>query len=497
VALSILRNPRSPALSNDPNWAVLQSSIAGGVTRPGFLIDGYGGDGDVLNLRWGNTVVNLAFVNDPDDSGTQLRAATGLSAEDERAQLLEALSSVPAIESDFILTLRDDGVRLVLRDTLNGDLQAGSSPSLTLTVFGAEGDPEYPNHVAMVSVYRVGQDAPVARLRAGFDAAGVTEIDFAGLLDEPLGMPPGWSLGNLQTYQAWQPVGMVEYFFRYADAYGRPPQPETLAKSGTFAVVSGGSEGRSVYRWGTVGNFQLCHAYLRQDDTYFAKPVTLNQPDWCYFYSDGSGSVTPWVTVFYQDGTTEEYQVSGSQGTGRGLYAFPCGPVHVSLDTAPSWGTKTAVRYRFELRGSDMVINYQLLPDCQPWEVFLAFENGAGGIESVAFTGKHEEGYRGGGQSFRRARTRVQTSAEGAASTYNAEGQRAMRLRSGYLERDYVHHLRQLLVGRVWLCDMTRRQFVAVNVTDSNLTLSEDDNDLHAVEVSIITATPDLNAHRL
>lgn len=499
MALSILNNPRSPALSNDPIWAVFESSISAGVSRPGFLISGYGADGEVINLRWGTTVLNLTFVTSPDNSGTQLRAASGLSAEDANAQLLEALFSVPAIEADFTLQLRDDGVRLTLRDATNGDLAAGSSASISITVFGAEGDPEYPNHLAVLSVYKVGEDAPVARLKSGFDADGRTEVNFAGLLDEPLGVPPGFTLGSLQTYAAFRPVGTVEYFFRYADSYGRPPQPETLAKSGTFVVVPGGSEGRSPLRWGTVGNYQLCHAYLKEDDSYFAKPISLNQPDWCYFFSNGAGSVTPFITVFYQDGTNERFQVPGSstQGTGLGLWAFPCGPIQIGIEQAPSWSTKNAVRYRFELEGSDMVINYQILPDCHPWETFLAYENGAGGIESVVFRGKSVEGYAAQGQGFRRATTRLQTAERGAVASYNNEGRRVLRLRSGYLDRDYINHLRQILIGRVWLCDTNRRQMVAVTVTNSNLSLTEDDNDLHSVEITVETATPDRNAHRL
>ena len=510
MALSIVHPPRSPALSGDPNWMVLETTLSPGGTRPGFLVSGTPSSGDELNLRWGNTVVKLNFVATVTEStgGTsrggdrtyQVLAAGGQSAADYRSQLVEAFYAVPEIEASFIITERDDGVRLELRNATNGDVAATSSPGVSVTVFASDVENSYPNLSAAVSLYRVGSASPL-RLRPTYGADRRAEVDMAHVLPLRLGVPPQQYVVASGAYGAFQPEGWGEYYLRYADQYGRPPQAEVLQKSDTFAVVAGSSGGRSLYRWGIRGGIQLCHAYINDRTEHFAKPVTYEQPDWVYIYSDAGGSVTPFVTVLYSDGSNDRFQVpgGGAQSLSRGLYAWPSGPSQLQLDTAPGWATKTPVRYVFELAGSTVRVSYELVRECYPWEMYLAYENGCGGIESVTMRGKPVRSFTATKEGFRRAgaRTQVQSRHFAEQGQINAEGVLEHRLRSGYVSRDYARHLAQLMVGRVWIVDTVHRRFVPVTAAPGTLKLTEADDDLHAIEITVREAKPGGSAHHL
>lgn len=491
MAITIFTAPRSPALSQDDNYVVLETDIPTASARPGFLVSGIGANTNVLRLRWGTTLVEMTFVANP-TSPLELRAALNQTAEEFYPQLMEGLFSVPAIESAFIITLTATGVLLTLRGIPNGALLAGSS-GVTVTVFGV-GATARPNLSAMVSVYQVGRVAPLVRLEGTYNPAGFTEINFANLLPVQVGLPNA-SLMAGGNYGVETPGGFAEFFFRYADQYGSPPQPERLTKSANFAVVAGGSAGGSRRRWGASGNIQLCHAYFNSQDQFFSKPIGRQQPDWVYLYVNSATATTVFVTVTFSDGTMAERQVSASVALAKGLHAFPSGPLQTAIASVTGADTKLAVRYTFELRSLGPSVTYDLLPDFHPWQVVLAYDNGAGGIETVAMRGIAERGYRVEASTFRRAQTRVQGSDEGSIVTYDAEGAFSHRLRSGYYPADYIEHLRALMLGRVWLVDTLARRFVAVQIDGRSLSLTTDDDDLHALEFTITSATPDRGAH--
>jgi hypothetical protein len=495
MAITILTPPRSPALSLDDNYIVVQTNIPTATARPGFLISGTSADGDVLNLRWGNTLVQTTFATAPDNTGLQLRAAAGQTESDYLAQLVEGMYAIPAIEAAFLIEQRDDGVRLTLRGALTGALLATSS-GVSVAIFGSAEAAQYPGLSAFISVYQEGIVAPIGRFAADYDRDGVTDFNLASLFEIEVGLPPVSDLGGLAGYTVSQPTGYAEYYLRYADRYGRPPQPETLTKSPTYSVVAGGSRGLSRLRWGSGGNVQLCHAYFTEADQYFVKPISYGQPDWAYVYLNVSASVGASVTVYFSDGTMETRQVVASASRDKGLHAFPSGPYQCGLDQVPGWEEKTAIRYTFALTNGPSIV-YELEPPSPEWETVLAYDNGAGGIETVGFRGKSEFGYAAQKQTFRRARTRVRGSDKGEVVTYNTEGRSQDRLRSGYYSKEYIAHLRQLLVGRVWKVDRVTGRFIAVNVASSSLRLVTDDAQLHAIELTISDANRDKNAHNL
>lgn len=489
---SITSVPRSPALEGDPNFVGFTTTIPTATQRPGFLISGVAAVGDELNLRWGNSVARLTFAAAPDNSGTQLRAADGQTLAEYLPQLLETLYSANIISSAFSLSLTADGVRLVLRDSLIGDLNATSSPSLTVTIFGGSAGTQYPNLSAILILYRVGQVDHIGRFQAAYNRAGMTQFDLSSLLGLRLGLP---TLGG--SYAVQQPGGFAEYYFRYADQYGNPPQPERLTKSANFVMLAGGSAGDSQLFWGGSGNIQLCHSYFTAANRPIPKPISPNQPDWVWLYVHGTASATPTIEVTFSDGTTASRAVSLSVAMTRGLYCFPSGPKQCSIHLVPGYAEKEVLRYTFTLAGLGPSVVYDMLPCPNPWEVFLAYENGAAGIETVAMRGKADREYSTESKVFRSARAQVGRSDEGAVQRYQVEGGMRWTFRSGYYSADYIEHLRQLGMGRVWLIDQTYNRFIELLPSGGSLRLTKDDDDLHALEASFTVASPDRGAHRL
>ncbi len=491
MPISLDTPPRSPALSQDNNFVIFSTTIPTATTRPGFLISGVAADGDELNLRWGTSVARMTFATSPDLSGTQIRAASGQALADYLPQLMEGLLSIPSVEAAFVAYLTADGVRLELRNALEGDLFATSSASLTVSVFGAANAANYPNLSAALILYKEGEVNPILRLKAAYNPEGETQFNLGSVFNLPLGLPQINPVG----YAPEQPGGMQEYYFRYADQYGRPPQPETLAKSDTFVVVSGGSSGATLLRWGSRDP-QLCHAYFGDTDSFFSKPVSPTQKDWMWVYLDSTQSRRPVVTVFYTDGTNESYFLGSSTSYDRGLYCFPSGPAQIDLSQAPSYASKEVSRYVFALQGTSAQITYDMRKECAPWEKVIAYENGAGGIETVSMYGKTEHSYSSSAQTFNRARPQVYGGDQGATQRYKTEGRRQWRLRTGYVSEAYAQHLRQMVLGRCWLIDPVKG-FVEVIPQGGSLRLTKDDDDLHALELSFTAASPDKAAHNL
>ena len=496
MAITLLGAPRSPALSGDDNYLVLTTSLPTASTRPGYLITGLPADGDTLNLYFGGRLVQMAFATTPDNSGLQLRAAAGQTQEEYHAQLLEGFFSIPAIESAFIIEAQTDGVRLTLRGPVVNDLEATSAASLTVTIFGGNNNDNYPNLTAALLLYVDDNPSPLLRLKGAYDTMASTHFNLGNVLPLELGLPLTASLGSSPTYAAHTPEGWAEYYFRYADQYGRPAQPEKLTKSPTYDMVAGGSAGSSLYRWGGSGNLQMCHAYFDEAGQYFAKPVSYEQPDWIYFFVKVATSSTVSVEVFFNDGTSETRTVLASTSFAKGLHCLPSGGRQCGIEQVPNYANKEAVRYVWSLPSIGFNLTYDLLPDCHPWEQVIAYENGAGGIETVAMRGKSEGNYRATKQDFRRARTRVQSVDKGAVGYYNVEGGEERRLRSGYYSEAYITHLRQVLLGRTWLVDQQFKRFIAINI-NGTLNLPKDDDDLHALELTFTYATPDRGAHYL
>ena len=536
MAATLVVPPRTHFLDEDDNWLTLETDIYASEEVNRFRIYVDEGDrpahGAFLYLEWGERKLDLLFATAPNNSGLQL--ATRGDAETAtayRQRLAGELRSVAEIAEDMAVEVVDDSyLTLTLSNTEPMKLVSSNDAGFTVEIDNAVPQNDYPNLSALVHVYVGSEAAPLVRLRASYGRDRKAHFNLAGLFGLSLGLPDTERLRAIvpgqYEYQRQTPEGKINYLLRFADEYGRPPRAERLQATPTYTAVAGGSAGDSPRRWGASGASQLCHAYLTRGDQQFYKPIHPEQPDWLYFYAADrillASQTRPYIVVYYTDGTSEELPVPTSiteELVGRTLYCYPSGPLQAGINQAPSYYTKVAHSYAFQLRTSGHLVRtalyYRLLEhEYNEWTVFLAYTNGCGGIETVAMRGKQEGRYDVKRDEFRRARQRAErpnpgrflTTANnlrpvdveyGEIASYGEEGLASWRLRSGYYPREYVDHLRQLMLGRVWIVDVARKVFVAVNVQQDSLRLTEDDEDLHALELTVSMATPDRNAHRL
>lgn len=517
MSSTLLVPPRTQSLSQDDIWLTLQTDIP----RPtaGFVLISVSGSptaGQFFRLVIQGEELEFTFATTPNNSGLQLSTNPGLTNTEYRDLLIDDLLGNEKIATQFKVT--PDGsnnIRLTYQVIPGLIIQVVSNTvGIAATYFVASYDEQYLNLFAKIHVYRTQDIQPYVTLQAAYNSERKAQFNLAGLFTEQLELPSGNSMYPLnllvRPYEIATPAGPTAYYVRHADSYGQPPTTERLKKAGPFHVVPGGSSGNSRRLWGSGVRYQLCHSYLiDQSLSQFWKPVTETQPDWVYWYvvNPFSGDdVLAQAVIYYSDGTTETIPVGNSPAMAieaKKLYSFPSGPQQVGLNTAPSWATKTATRYEFQIvKSSGEVytkIGYRLLPDCQDWSViYLAYENGAGGIETVAMRGKSARGYNVSRKQFRRAKLPTTDLSRGEFAYYDSEAQQSYELPTGWYPKEYVRHLRQLLVAdRVWMIDQEIATFIAVNVTTNSLELTTEDEDLHAVTFRIELANPDLNSHVL
>ena len=521
MASDLLNQPKRNFLSQDDNWFSLRTNIP----RPsaGFVLISISGNpaaDTFFRLTIEGEEVEFTFATTPNLSGLQLhRRPAGSTLLEYRDLLIDDFRANERISDDFQIipsgTPVAPEIRLVYKVVPGAVIAvAGSAVGFDAVFFQAQYNEDYLNLFGKVHVYEADGIKPLVKLRAAYAADRKAWFNMAGIFQKELGLPTETSLlsifpGSNFEYEVHEPEGVTEYYLWHADSYGNPPTTERLEKEGPFYTVPGGSSGISRGFWG-IGGYQLCHAYFAERSfSQFVKPITASQPDWMYLYisdhEDGT-TIIPRLVITYSDGTIDSLDVPTSEAfvpEEKKLYCFPSGPKQIYLEGAPNWATKTATRYEFQIVRSDDVVmaklGYKLMTDCQDWRIFyLAYENGAGGIESVAMRGKTTESYNVDRSTFRRAKTRERSLDRGEFTYFDTEAFRQYELPTGWYPKIYVEHLRQLLVAeRVWLLDNISAKYLAVNVTTSQADLTTAGEDLHAMSIRIQLANPDINSHIL
>jgi len=522
MAATLAVPPKTRFLDQDDNWLALQTDLVG-VDYPTVSLSVNDSAaptaGQTFRLTWAGFDLIFTFATVPDSSGLQLPLRGGATAADYRATLISVFQNNAIIntEWDLVNSANNQQVRFVYRTSvaLTPLSTSTNATGMAANVSDTGSDPEQqPNLRAFLQVFLNNEQTPHATLEAAYNLSDKRAYFNLGSL---LGLEPdlprtssiGASVAGVNNYSAGFSTATTAYYLRYADKYGAPPTPELLTLAGPYYAVAGGSAGDSPMRWGAgSGTNQVCHAYLTEADNQFVKPIGFEQPDWVYFFTrpGAAFNVTVRGRIYYTDGTTEDVTPPGIAAAialnGNALYYFPSGPEQLGLSTATDWTNKVAYKYDFRLLSDDTlteyaVMPYRFLPECAEWERFVAYANGVGGIETVSMRGKTVKAYAVNRSAFRRTRTPSTTAADGELLYFDQEAQQALELRSGFLPRAYVEHLRQMLIGDCWLVDKPRGQFIRLTIENDSLEYSEDDQDLYAITLTARYATPDKFAHRL
>lgn len=296
------------------------------------------------------------------------------------------------------------------------------------------------------------------------------------------------------------------YYLRYADKGGSPAVAEALVRHPSdtadyYLAVHGSTAANSNQAENT---FLRRNTLLSGGTLVF--PITCEQPDWVYVLVGESGSTGARVEieVRWSDGTTS---VHNPFGTGTvsiddttPIAWYPSGYKQMLLDTVnPSGSTDpdaTIVGYIWKLKSEAdanlALVNYAV-HQVADYNHHLLFDNGVGGLESVAMRGKATFKYEASGEVYEKnAPDTDLESGEtdfGTLSTYNQKGRPVWTLSTGwYSDPQYLQHLQQLLLGAVWLIDTEQNRFLRAIVDTREIETHTDDETLFAFTITLKAA---------
>lgn len=303
-------------------------------------------------------------------------------------------------------------------------------------------------------------------------------------------------------YSALAATAFQQYRVRYGEQYGVPAVVGHLtSESDTFTAVLGARSGQALT---PAGVYRVLHDYYRRDGALFRKPVSQEQPDWVYvFTGDFIGAPTDAsisVLIQWSDGTTSNYTPFASglpTLTPRGVYVFATGYRQLRLPlVSPSGATDPdayIVGYTVRIGPQDdgfaylAEVAYDVEPLCHPWNMYLAFSTGFGGIETVWLRGKAAETYPVESEEYQRPRwgsTRPTDFRD--FETVNAEARPVWEVSTGWYDDPfYLVHLRQLPLAKCWMIDLVNGRFLPVTVLSTDSPVTEDDQTLHELNLKI------------
>lgn len=315
---------------------------------------------------------------------------------------------------------------------------------------------------------------------------------------------------NPASTSPW-PIGIalgafMRYYFRYADKYGVPGVSEALLKSNTYYMLHGSRPGNSLNTAISPSSVYLQHAYTRADGGTFMKPVAPDQPDWAYIWVDTEiTGVHMQVDITWSDGstTTEDVPSIYFDLEAKKLYWLASGPLQNAGSLSPISPDLELVAYNWRLFGDPgggevllAQVSYQVNCPCHPWNLYLLMDNGFGGCETVLLRGKTKEKYEvTTRETAQRLRWTDYSVALGEMFNFNAEGQPTFEVNTGYHERWYIEHLRQLLLGQLWIIDVDNNRFLRVLCESKSVDISEDDQQLFSMSITLRAAWLDTNIH--
>lgn len=519
MSANLSTEPATRAYAGDPIWTTVETDLITG-TAAYFEItitDGGPSSTQTLTLTWpGGTITyevgsSDASLNWPEQGASTLEAYTGAVAEFLRLR--------EDVGAEFDVTI-EDAPGGVIRLTHNAveayDLTVTTDTMTNVAVTANDGAAASAedNLRAYLEVWTDTGDFNTARrliaLHSPYDVAtATTDIDisaaFAHLkahLPDPASINPVSAPVALPWTQATDAV--QKYMLRVADKYGTPAEAEALFPWGPYQAIHGS---RSTEAFST-GSIRLLHNYRRRDGENFRKPVSEYQPDWVYYAALTGEDVYVTLTVYWSDGTESTYNPWGttpvSMIDGYRVWHTVAGFRQLLLhDLAPSGGTDAdayIVAYDWKLKGSSptplATVRYDVLCDT-PWENYLLFDNGQGGMETVWLRGKMQEGYTPAGEEFQRPRRPGHTVQVGDFDIFAQQGRPTWSMSTGwYADPFYLEHLRQLPLAKTWLVDRFNRRFLRVIVEPKELAdIRRDDDTLYSLEFTIRAGWTDTAAN--
>lgn len=513
MAATLITAPTSPKLSGDPNFITIQTDLIDN-TGNAYVDLGFADISNVQNqsftLNWSSYSIIMLCRDVPDNSGDEFPSYLGGDGiVDYIASLEEIFLRNETIANDFDVIVASDHIRLKykLLSQLTITVTDNDVANLTASIHDNTSDPAPANLHALVKVFDSNYNLLLS-LHSPYDIeTSQTVFDLRAAFNLKPHLPDTSSIqpalfGYLEGLAS---NAYLSYFFRYADKYGVPSLAEAMIKSGYYLAVHGASSGDTLDTFGnTVDIGYLCHNYHREDGAVFEKEVSEEQPDWVYILVKTS-SINCYVSckLYWSDGSESNKYIAlvGDLDKNK-IYYFPSGYTQLKLDDVSGPSGEQIIAYDFGVYAgehADTVAEVKYLVDCacHPWNLYLLLSNGMGGCESVRLKGKLKKSYAVERDNFQVTKWQGWDVSDGEVSIINAQAVHVYEASTGWMGLYQVQHLRQLLLGDIWIIDTVNNRFVKMVIDTKSFEIEEDDQELYALTFTFKSSYLDTNYNNM
>lgn len=519
MAAAIALAPPDVAFSGNEIWVKLSTDLITAASASVQLsVTGAGPNaGETLSIAWAGKSLVFTTAAAPNISGLQLPTKGALSLADYAALLAEHLRQNEILNDDFLITLEAPSggaqiIKIAYRAAAALDITAsGSLSNVTITVTDSAGWTTAENLRAELEVWsdsgNPNTDKSLLKIHAPYDfstseAKFNLQDGFSGLKSH---LPPASSIPPTDTPASAHAWGLAtdavqKFYFRYADKFGTSPVAQAMKKSPQSYLAQLGSRSGDSPSLGTVP--QLAHNWRRFDGKTWWKPVSDQQPDFVYWRAIVGGNFTPVVHLWWSNGGETNYTpfdtpLALEEGK---FYFFATGFRQLKLQLAPPPATGAyIVRYRVGIVPGDAEGTWYLAPlyevkvENSDWGIYLLYETGLGGMETVWLRGKSTSGYEVSGIEAQQFRDIGWTVEKGDFDNYAQSGRQIWEVSTGFNDDSvYLEGLRQLPLAKCWMADLRERRWKRVIVEAKKIEgVAEDDRDLHEMTFTVRAAWQD------
>jgi hypothetical protein len=463
--------------------------------------------GQIVSLVFGNTTVTFTVAASPDQSGSQIPAYVSGTLVSYLDTLITWFNKNETILDNFILsttgsavvfTLRQSGVVVIsYTETLSNVTIVATNASTPTVPVGLS---------ALAKIYR--KDIPsgetlLATLNIPFDASNSSAVfDLHRVFALEPHLPTTASIPSLHTGMATKSFN--RYFVRYGERKGNPAVSNALTTTTDYSIIYGGLAGVRFGFYPTSDNIFACHNFRKSDLNGLVIPVSKEQPNWLYFFVKQSlylGYLYYYrIVVTWSDTTQTVHDLEPLVPENKTMYWISCGYNQLDLGslTPPSPGAEI-LRYDCYIKESTTLLQYYLGTyevSCEvyPWNTYLLLDNGFGGLESVWCRGKIKTIYNADRETARRGVWTDSSGSVGDIIPIESEGYTQLEINTGWHDVEYMQHLRQLLLGEIWVIDINTNIFVKAAMETKNFEIVESDQELFSLNFVLKIASYDAGA---
>lgn len=498
MAATISTPPPDLAYNADDIWVEFSSDLQ--TAAPGYidLIFSSTGPtiGQTLQIEWGGNQLLFTVAATTNDTATAIPTKSGGETLDEYALRVGlAFRENYLISQNWLVTVHtDERVRLTLQESGAMDITVtnGLSNVVETVVDGVDNTVE--SLSAMVEVWTEGDDfntdEKVVTLQATYSSEAQVNINLREIFPVEPHLPNAAHIAPT-LFLSW-PRGIasdcyIGYYLRYADKYGAIPVPNALLKSDSYFVLNGSTPADMQTVTDPSPSLKVLHNYRRADGEAFWKPIGDEQPDWIYVWiKEALTGVNVSFTVLWDTGVETDHPYGGSSFSLSANKAYYIRSTPLNFDFTPPSAGALPWYITFELKTTETTlatVKYKAMPS-NDWERCLLFDNGRGGCEVAHFRGKTMDSAPTSRSTARVTRTTDFAPAAGELLSISAEMQRGLEMNTGWIPRWYAHHLRQLLLGDIWLIDIDNKRFLKM-LCESESIDTKDDESLYNISLKL------------